>query len=114
MTNGKKDNTNTVGSFKLETKNNKDNKKIAIKANNTFYWFAEGGETLYTTDEESGGAASADQLITLSRKVTAREMSGCAIIDLGYSTNLTKSNNVAFKVTEDSVTFTNGTPSKKA
>ena len=118
MTNGKKGNTNTVGSFKLTSKLKSDGSgedidasKVVIKANNTFYWFASGGETIYTNDETTGGAAVAGDLITTTNKVTAREVKDCDIIDLGYSTNLVKTG-VAYKVTE-SFTFTGGKPTKQ-
>ena len=72
-----------------------DASKVAIKANNTYYWFAEGGEIL-ASDETSTVAAGA--LITSISKVSNSQISDYEVIELNYATNLVKSN-VAVQVT---------------
>ena len=96
MTSGRKGDTATIGSFLVEshaTYGATPNKnqtittsKTLIKANNTYYWFADG-----TTNAADG--VSANRLITADTKVTRAQAisTGYAILDLGYSTNLVKS-----------------------
>ena len=101
MTSGKKNDTANIGHFFVENAT-AGSKPIAIKANSTYYWFAGGTETLASSAEGETLTANQGDLITLSKKVSARDVSGYAVIDLGYSTNLTKSSyNVAFKVKGD-------------
>ena len=90
MTSGKKGDTGTVGSFKLTTTNSNN---VLIKANSTYYWFAD-ADTASDTD----GVAVGD-LITADTKVSKANATstGYAILDLGYSTNLVKTG-VAVKV----------------
>ena len=59
--------------------------KVAFKVNNTHYWFAQ-------QDVKDGNTTLAKQgeLITWDKKVTARDVAGLNVIDLGYSTNLAK------------------------
>ena len=82
--------------------------KVAIKANNTFYWFATDDDASRYVSASNGNAITAGNLITLEKKVKASDskLNGYAIIDLGYSTNLAKTE-VAIKVTEKP-TQTNG------
>ena len=100
MTSGKKSDTTDIGWFEVDTSKKGTNKPIAIKANNTYYWFADGTETLANSTEDNTLTANQGDLITLSRKVTARDVSDCAVIDLGYSTNLVK-RELAFKVADN-------------
>ena len=104
MTDGKKGSPNSA-SFSVNTSISGsdsgaiDPNKIAIKANNTYYWFAkEDVEEEVTvkgsTDKETIKVASAGDLITSSTvKKSDVTSAGYGIIDLGYSTNLTKLTN---------------------
>ncbi len=99
MNSGKKGDTSNIGWFNVE----KGTNDIAIKANNTYYWFA----TEEITDTESGDVlAQKGQLITSDTRVSASDVSGYDIIDLNYSTNLAKSG-VAVKVTSKPPTKSN-------
>ena len=74
-----------VGWFNVET----NEQNVLIKANNTYYWFAEGNETLASDDTLT---ADKGALITSVSKVSNSQISGYSVIDLNYSTNLLKSN----------------------
>ena len=89
MTSGKKNDDTEIATFNVNTSD--ATKPIAIKANNTYYWFADEA-TANATD-----GLSSNQLYTWDRKVTARDVATCDIIELGYSTNLVKTG-VAVKV----------------
>ena len=80
--------TTKGGSLTLK---NEDNTNVLIKANNTHYWFA----------TENGDGYSSGELITADTKVTRAQANatGYAIVDLGYSTNLVKTE-VAVKAGE--------------
>ena len=95
MTNGKKGGTSPIGWFNVDT--SKTEKDIAIKANNTFYWFAKED----AKDVDGNILAKAGDLITANKKVTRAQVTtaGYGVIDLGYSTNLVKSK-VAVKAGE--------------
>lgn len=116
MTSGKKNDDSEIGWFKIESQASYDNKgentlttddakkvsdKVAIKANNTFYWFATEDDASKYVSASNGNAITAGNLITFEKKVKASDskLNGYAIIDLGYSTNLAKTE-VAIKVTE--------------
>ncbi|MBR4903943.1 MAG: hypothetical protein IKZ53_04680 [Selenomonadaceae bacterium] len=93
MNNGRK-NGDVIGTFKLTTKGNGktfDPNKVIIKANNVSYWFATGNETPYSDSDE----VKIGRLITRGSKEAVP--TGWNVIDLGYSTNLVKTN-VAIKV----------------
>ena len=107
MNNGRK-NGDVLGTFTIKTSAEYDNKgsikgepkaidprNIVIQANNTYYWFAQGNESL------AGGTGTAElgQLIT-SSAVKKSQVAGFNVIELGYSTDLDKSG-VAFKVTNN-------------
>ena len=103
MTSGKKGDISTTGSFKIAssatytggeyTKSNTfTNDKVLIKANNTYYWFAEAAGTDINDKSYASGA-----LITHDTKISKATANGYAVIDLGYSTNLVKSG-IAVKV----------------
>ena len=111
MSSGKKGDTSTVGTFKLTSYSNNNQQtalsdtvtsKVAIKANNTYYWFAQSDVTGQDEDGNNTTLANMGNLITLDRKVTTREMTDFHIIDLGYSTNLAKTG-VAVKVSASTV-----------
>ena len=99
MNNGRKDSEN-IGSF-IVTSNVTSNgsgeainpDKIVLKANNTYYWFASGGEEIFNSTDK----AKVGQLITASGAKKTDFDSSFNVIDLGYSTNLVKST-VAIKV----------------
>ena len=82
--------------------------KVVFKANNTHYWFAQNDVIGADENGTSTTLAKRGDLITLDRKVTARDVAGLDVIDLGYSTNLVKTG-VAVKVTG---TFENLKPTK--
>ena len=84
-------NTANVGWFNVE----KGSNDIAIKANNTYYWFADKDETIGSGDDTL--TINSGQLITSDTRVSASDVSGYDIIDLNYSTNLAKAG-VAVKV----------------
>ena len=111
MTSGKKGDTSEVGSFELTNFKDKttfDKDDVVIKANSTYYWFAQAaGEDI------SGNSYSAGDLITITSKVTTRNVSACDVIDLGYSTNLVKSG-VAYKVADSAFSFTGNKPTKSS
>ena len=69
-----------------------DASDVLIKANNTYYWFATGNETLASSTDESLQTAKVGDLITSVSKVSSSQTSGYSVIDLNYSTNLLKSN----------------------
>ena len=115
MTSGKKNDDSEIGWFKIESQASYNSRgentlttadakkvsdKVAIKANNTFYWFATDDDASKYVSASNGNAITAGNLITLEKKVKASDtkLNGYAIIDLGYSTNLAKTN-VAIKVT---------------
>ena len=83
MKNGRGDSPE-VGWFNVKT----DAKDVLIKANNTYYWFADGTETLASDDTLT---ADKGALITSTSKISNSQISGYAVIDLNYSTNLIKS-----------------------
>ena len=90
--------TDTIGGFNVASSlggGNINAGNVVIKANNTYYWFADGGETL-ASDETSTVAAGA--LITSVTKVNTAQVRGYEVIDLNYSTNLVKSG-IAYQVT---------------
>jgi len=106
MNSGKKGSAN-IGSFTIgniveeydsdgkATENT--SKKAIIKANNTYYWFAEG------PGKDANGDAFADgALITSVNRVSKSDTTGYAVIDLGYSSNLVNAG-VAYK-TEQTLT----------
>ena len=82
MTSGKKGDKSAIGWFNVDT-SKKTAKDIAIKANYTYYWFADGTE---------GDKISRGDLITADKKVTRAQIveAGYDVIDLGYATSLTK------------------------
>ena len=65
-----------------------DASKTLIKANNTYYWFADGTEEV----ANEGDTLTAGALITSVSKINSSQTRGYEIIDLNYSTNLIKSN----------------------
>ena len=98
MKNGK--NSSESGWFKVTsfTKDNTavtDTSKVAIKANNTYYWFAQENITEQVTTEGGDGStvtvAKQGDLITYSdKKASKSDISGYEVIELNYSTNLVK------------------------
>ncbi len=92
MNNGRKNSAN-IGSFKInssatytgvnKTQGNFDPNSTLIKANNTYYWFAEAAGT-----DASGESYAQGALITTVSKVSKSQVSDYAVIDLGYSSNL--------------------------
>ena len=107
LTDGKKD-SSPIASFKVASSVSRssestiDPNKIAIKANNTYYWFAkehmDETETVTVKGDSAESktvtlaSAEAGDLIT-SSSVTKSQFTalGYSIIDLGYSTNLVSS-----------------------
>ncbi len=104
MTNGKSTDA-AVGSFNIMSgiKNGStaavtDFSKVAIKANNTYYWFTEsGGDTYYSAS--TGDTLAPGTLITTENRLKSAPSDGYAVIDLNYSTNLAKNDIVAVKAT---------------
>ena len=105
MTSGKKGDEKEKASFNLTSYSNDGTafttdtaSKVVFKANSTYYWFAQ--DNVIGADENGTSTTLAERgdLITWDRKVTAREVAGLDVIDLGYSTNLAKTG-VAVKVT---------------
>ena len=102
MKNGKNDPTeigwfNVASSLKADGGTETiDASKVAIKANNTYYWFAQGTVSEEVTTEGAAAGttvtlASAGDLITWSdKKVSSSDVSGYNVIELNYSTNLVK------------------------
>ncbi|MBR0060387.1 MAG: hypothetical protein IJP68_02805, partial [Selenomonadaceae bacterium] len=82
-----------VGWFNLTSfKKNNENataSNVLIKANNTYYWFAEGNETLASDDTLTTDRGA---LITSVSKINSSQTKGYDIIELNYSTNLVRSN----------------------
>ena len=104
MNSGKKNDDAIIGGFNITSSKDSgtiDASKVLIKANNTYYWFAQGDVTEKVTvggGEQTVTVASANDLITWSdKKITSAQAKDYDVIDLGYSTNLAKSG-VAIKV----------------
>ena len=77
---------------------NIDASKVAIKANNTYYWFAASTATLAS---DSLQTAKIGDLITWDKKVSKSDIGNdYAVIELNYSTNLVKAG-VASVVSSD-------------
>ena len=101
MNSGRKNSAN-VGSFQIgnivEGYDNNGakatSKQAVIKANNTYYWFADDGDK-----DVNGNTFASGALITSDKKVSKSATDGYAVIDLGYSTNLVKAG-VAYKTTQ--------------
>lgn len=101
MKTGKTINDPTVGNFKLDSyaKYKKENgemvkdsnftapntSQVLIKANNTYYWFANDAGT-----DVKGDPFAANALITSDKKISSSKASGYQVIELNYSTNLVK------------------------
>ena len=104
MTSGKKGDEKEKASFNLTSYSNSGTlfdadtaSKVVFKANSTYYWFAQDNVIGEDENGTSTTLAKRGDLITWDKKAVARDVADCAIIDLGYSTNLAKTG-VAIKV----------------
>ncbi len=109
MTNGKSTDA-AVGSFTITSKGDGksfDASKVAIKANNTYYWFTESGsDTTKYYSASTGEEIGAGTLITTENRLKNAPSGGYVVIDLNYSTNLAKNDIVAVKATTTKPTTT--------
>ena len=98
MNNGRANETSEIASFTLEGINAGN---VLIKANNNYYWFADGTETLASSADDEILRPDKGQLVTSGGRPDIASYAD-GIINLNYTTNLTRLNSngdsVALKV----------------
>ena len=88
MKTGKTINDPAVGWFNVTTNSsgvNISGDKVLIKANNTYYWFADKADK-----DVKGDSFEIGRLITSDKKISSSKATGYDVIELNYSTNLVK------------------------
>ena len=92
-------NSDTTGYKKNADDTKIDPSNVLIKANNTYYWFAQEEIKEKTTDGTTGATlAEIGDLVTSDSRLKSSDIAGYSVIELGYSTNLVNSG-LATKIT---------------